>query len=51
MFSAQLARLQAEVVFGRLLESFPDACAAEPATRHPGLGNRGFSRMPVTLLS
>ncbi|WP_329213039.1 cytochrome P450 [Streptomyces sp. NBC_01485] len=46
---APLARLQAEVFFGRLLTRFPDACAGGPAQRHPGLGNRGFSHLPVNL--
>ena len=47
---AHLARLQAEVVFGRLLARFPKLEPAAPAVRHPGLGNRGFDRVPINLL-
>lgn len=46
---AHLARLQAEVVFGRLLARFPKAEPAAAAVRHPGLGNRGFDSIPVNL--
>ncbi|GAA2730164.1 cytochrome P450 [Streptomyces nogalater] len=46
---AHLARLQAEVVFGRLLARFPKLEPAAPAVRHPGLGNRGFDSIPINL--
>ncbi|WP_189744570.1 cytochrome P450 [Streptomyces tendae] len=46
---AHLARLQAEVVFGRLLARFPKVEPAAQAVRHPGLGNRGFDSIPVNL--
>lgn len=46
---AALARLEGAVAFPRLLNRFPDICAAgEPARRDP-LVLRGFDSLPVTV--
>ncbi|MGX1881819.1 cytochrome P450 [Streptomyces sp. NPDC055287] len=45
---AQLANLEAEVLLERL-SAYTDISPAGPAQRRPGLGLRGFDRLPVTL--
>lgn len=47
---ASLARLQAELLFPRLLSRFPDmALAGEPRYRAPGSALRGLDHLPVRL--
>src|SRR5581483_8030748 len=47
---AHLARLEAQVVFERLLTRFPDLCPGPtPPTRRPGLAIRGYTTLPLTL--
>ncbi|MFI2437086.1 cytochrome P450 [Streptomyces sp. NPDC018693] len=45
---AQLANLEAEVLLARLPVHCPDPAPAGPAVRRPGLGLRGYERLPVT---
>ncbi|WP_399882218.1 cytochrome P450 [Streptomyces sp. BBFR51] len=46
---AHLSRLQAEVFFAELLSGYSTIEYAEPPQRHPGLGNRGYSRVALRL--
>ncbi len=46
---AHLSRLQTEVFFGRLLSGYREITLTEPPERHPGLGNRGYRRIPLAL--
>jgi cytochrome P450 len=46
---ASLARLEGEVAFPLLLDSFPALAAAGEPARRGGVALRGFDRMPVTI--